>query len=265
MEKIDKLKFQKEHHSRNIGLLTASEHKIISDTTVLIAGCGVGSQVALSAVRIGFEKFIIIDGDKVELSNLNRQGYSWRDVDRYKVDALAHKMKAINPHVQVKKYPVFLDTHNSPKLIRKADIIVDAIDPVAAIEIVSLHKEARKLNKPIILPLDIGWGAGAYVFDKDSISYEKLLGIDPDIPITTLQSEEVTQKFIQAYLNVSPNYVKELIDKVLKKDIKHYPQPVTATSILSSLVVILLKKIALKQKVKKAPNLIYFDPEISSS
>lgn len=56
MNKPEKNYFHKEHHSRNIGLLSESDQDKIDQTSLLIAGCGVGSQVALSAARIGFEK-----------------------------------------------------------------------------------------------------------------------------------------------------------------------------------------------------------------
>ena len=60
MDIKDKNYFHGEHHSRNMGLLTEEEQQKIDDKTLLIAGCGVGSLIAISAARLGFEKFVLL-------------------------------------------------------------------------------------------------------------------------------------------------------------------------------------------------------------
>ena len=71
--------------------------------TVIILGVGgVGSWVAIELCQSGFESFILVDDDEVELSNLNRSLYSRLDVGRSKVDALADRMLTINPRVCVR-------------------------------------------------------------------------------------------------------------------------------------------------------------------
>lgn len=72
----------------------------LSETTVLILGVGgVGSWVATALCQSGIERFILVDDDVVEPSNLNRALYSKIDVGRSKVDALADRLRAINPKV----------------------------------------------------------------------------------------------------------------------------------------------------------------------
>ncbi len=262
MPQIDKDAFAKEHHSRNLGLLSEEEQQKISNTTLLIAGCGVGSQIALSAIRMGFENFIIVDGDKVELSNNNRQGYSWRDVNRYKVDALAHKMKAINPHAKIKKYPVFLDPYNVAKIARKADLIIDAIDPDASLAVIALHRIARKYHKHVVQPSDVGWGAMVQIFGPETLSYEEMIGLNPKTPIEKIDSADAFDKFINFFVKVLPPYVQKIAMDVAEGKRVHYPQPVSASYILSALAVVAAKRIAIGLPIKLAPDYAAFDPNL---
>ncbi len=75
----------------------------LSEKTVVMIGLGgVGSWVATQLCQSGFEKFILVDDDEVELSNLNRSLYSRLDVGKNKVEALAERMRTICPRVYVR-------------------------------------------------------------------------------------------------------------------------------------------------------------------
>jgi len=260
MDKLEKEKFDKEHHSRNLGLLSEEDQQKISDTTLLIAGCGVGSQIALSSTRIGFEKFILVDGDKIELSNNNRQGYSFRDVGKFKVDALARKIRTINPHAKVRKFPIFVDAKNADKLVKKCDIVIDSIDPIAAIAVLAMHRSAIRRKKSIVQPTDVGWGAMVQVFTPQSISYEKMIGLNPKTPIDKVNNDEAFDKFIQFFVKIMPPYVQQLAMEVAEGKRPHYPQPVSASYILSALTVIAAKRLAIGLPIKTAPDYVLFDP-----
>lgn len=260
MTKIDKAAFHIEHHSRNLGLLTEEEQQKIDDTTLLIAGCGVGSLITISAARLGFEKFVLIDGDKVELSNINRQGYSSHDVGKFKVNALAKRLRQINPHVQIKKYPVFVDLKNAARLVHKADIIIDSIDPDAAQAVIAMHRAAQKEHKTIIQPTDVGWGAMVQIFTPDSISYEKMIGLNPETPVEKISNEEAFGKFVQYFVKLMPDYVSKIAMEVAEGKRPHYPQPVSAAYILSAMTVMAAKRVANNEPIITAPDYISFDP-----
>lgn len=262
MNKLDKDQFDKEHHSRNLGLLTEEEQQKISDTTLLIAGCGVGSQIALSAARIGFEKFVLVDGDTIELSNNNRQGYSWRDVGKKKVDTLARKIRTINPHVKIRKFSIFIDAENADRLVKKCDIVIDSIDPSSAIAVLALHRSAIRRKKSIVQPTDVGWGAMVQIFTPDSISYEKMIGLNPKVPIDKVDNEEAFEKFIEFFVKIMPPYVQKLAMDVAEGKSDHYPQPVSASYILSALTVIAAKRVAIGLPIKVAPDYVLFDPNL---
>lgn len=260
MAELDKTAFHLEHHSRNLGLLTEEEQQKIDETTLLIAGCGVGSLIAISAARLGFEKFVLVDGDKVELSNINRQGYSSKDVGKFKVAALAHRIKQINPHAEIKKYPVFVDLKNAARLVHLADIIIDSIDPDAAQAVIAMHREAQKEHKTIIQPTDVGWGAMVQIFTPDSISYEKMIGLNPETPVEKISNEEAFGKFVQFFVKIMPDYVSKIAMEVAEGKRAHYPQPVSAAYILAAMTVMAAKRVANDEPVITAPDYVSFDP-----
>lgn len=260
MQKWEKDVFHLEHHSRNLGLLTEEEQKKIDEKVLLIAGCGVGSLIAISAVRLGFEKLLLVDGDYVELSNINRQGYSSRDVGKFKVDALSRRIKQINPHAKIRKYPVFVDPKNAKEFVHRADIVIDSIDPDAAQAVIAMHRAAIKERKTIIQPTDIGWGASVQTFTPESISYEEMIGLDPKIPIEKVNSEEAFQKFGEYFIKLMPDYVQKIVGEVMQGTRKHYPQPVSAAYILSAMTVMAAKRVACEEPIKVAPDIVIFDP-----
>ena len=64
-----------ERYCRNRIYVKESEQEAIKKYRILLGGAGIGSIIAECALRFGFENITIVDGDKVELSNLNRQNY----------------------------------------------------------------------------------------------------------------------------------------------------------------------------------------------
>ena len=73
---------------RNNIHIKEEDQQRIKDFPVLIGGCGIGSYIAECLLRMGFENLTIADGDVVELTNLNRQNYTSKDIGIKKVFAL---------------------------------------------------------------------------------------------------------------------------------------------------------------------------------
>jgi len=252
--------YRNELRSRNLGLLTEDDHKLINDTTLLIAGCGVGSLIAISAARLGFEKFILVDGDRVEASNINRQGYTTRDIGKYKVVALAQRILHINPHAEITKIHQFVDTKNAEKLVKDSDIIIDAIDPQAVLAEIAIHRYAQQYHKYVIQPYDAGWGGFIFIFDPKAHSYENCLGLDPEVPLGEINEEEAFGKVAQFLMSHMPDYVQKIGLEIMEGKRKNFPQPVTAVYIIASMAVIAAKKIALNLPVVVMPKFAKFDP-----
>ena len=103
--------------------------KKIQQVTVGIAGAGgLGSNCAVNLVRSGFQKFVIVDFDKIEYSNLNRQFYFYHQVGRSKVEALQENLLAINPNLQLEMIQVKIEEDNMEAIFEQCHIIVEAFD-----------------------------------------------------------------------------------------------------------------------------------------
>ncbi len=88
--------------SRNTGLLESS---VMNAKSALIVGCGsVGSFIALELARAGVGSFILVDSDTLEIHNICRHQLGFRDLGRYKVDAVADAIRNINPSAKITKF-----------------------------------------------------------------------------------------------------------------------------------------------------------------
>ena len=99
------------------------------NTTVAICGLGgLGSNIAVALARAGIGRLILIDFDKVDISNLHRQQYKVHQVGRYKAEALAENLKEIAPYIEIQTYRQKINVTNAETLLSEADIICEAFD-----------------------------------------------------------------------------------------------------------------------------------------
>jgi tRNA A37 threonylcarbamoyladenosine dehydratase len=117
---------------------------------------GVGSFVVEGLVRAGVGHFVLVDDDKICLTNLNRQIIATRNtIGKYKVDVAKERILEINPNATVEIYQEFyMPNSESNILTEDLDYVVDCIDTVTAkIELVI---NCKKLNIPIISAMGTG-------------------------------------------------------------------------------------------------------------
>ena len=99
---------QLERYSRNIALPeigVEGQEKLMAAKVLLVGVGGLGSASALYLTAAGVGTIGIVDADKVDLTNLQRQiVHSTSDLGKPKVDSATSTMKAINPDIQVKPY-----------------------------------------------------------------------------------------------------------------------------------------------------------------
>ena len=131
---------------RNIALLGEEAFLKLQEKTIFLAGLGgVGGTAFEALVRTGFKKFVIVDRDVVDISNLNRQLlYLDKDVGALKVEVAKKRAEDINPEVEI--VTLCSDVKKIEEI--KADFIVDCIDDVEAK--ISLIKYAFEHNIPFI-------------------------------------------------------------------------------------------------------------------
>ena len=100
-----------------------------SSVTVAICGLGgLGSNVAISLARAGIGKLILIDFDRVDITNLHRQQYKANQLGMNKTDALRDNLLEIAPYVTLETHTIRVTKANAVHLLQGADIICEAFD-----------------------------------------------------------------------------------------------------------------------------------------
>ena len=100
-----------------------------SEATVAVCGLGgLGSNIAIALARAGIGKLVLIDFDKVDITNLHRQQYKASQIGTNKTDALRDNLFEIAPYVAIETHSVRISENNAEVLLEKADIICEAFD-----------------------------------------------------------------------------------------------------------------------------------------
>jgi len=117
---------------------------------VIIAGSGgLGSAASTYLVAAGVGTIRIVDHDRVELSNLNRQVLHWdNDIGRNKADSAAEKLSQLNQGVKIEAMDEMINEANISRLVAGFDLIVDAMDNLPTRYL--LNKAAIENNIPFV-------------------------------------------------------------------------------------------------------------------
>ena len=104
-------------------------HKRFSSATIAVCGLGgLGSNIAIALSRAGIGKLLLIDFDRVDITNLHRQQYKANQIGCYKADALAENLLEIAPYTEVKTVTAKITEENFVDLLKDADIVCEAFD-----------------------------------------------------------------------------------------------------------------------------------------
>lgn len=122
-----------EHHEVRVSVPEpghdADLRRELRAATVAVLGCGgLGSNIAAMLVRSGVGALIIVDHDRVEADNLNRQLYFRDEIGELKTEALAHTLRRIDPFASIKVVTEWITADNVLELVSGADVIVEAVD-----------------------------------------------------------------------------------------------------------------------------------------
>jgi tRNA A37 threonylcarbamoyladenosine dehydratase len=143
--------------SRTQLLLGKDNMDILQNARVAIFGIGgVGGYVAEALARSGVGSFVLVDDDKVCLTNINRQIIATRKtVGQYKADVMAERILDINPQAQIEIRKCFYLPENAHEFdFSEYSYVVDAVDTVTAkIEIIL---RAKDCNVPVISCMGAG-------------------------------------------------------------------------------------------------------------
>lgn len=127
---------QVERYSRHIILEQvggAGQEKLLSSKVLIIGAGGLGAPAGLYLAAAGIGTIGIVDADKVDLTNLQRQIiHHTADVGKEKVKSAENKIRAINPDIRVKTYHERLRAANIREIIREFDFVIDGTDNFSA-------------------------------------------------------------------------------------------------------------------------------------
>ena len=100
-----------------------------SSATVAICGLGgLGSNIAIALARAGIGKLILIDFDRVDITNLHRQQYKASQIGMHKIDALADNLREIAPYIELEMHTARITEENVVTFLKDADIVCEAFD-----------------------------------------------------------------------------------------------------------------------------------------
>jgi sulfur carrier protein ThiS adenylyltransferase len=161
---------------------------ILKDKTVGIAGAGgLGSNCAISLVRVGLGNIILADFDVVSETNLNRQYYFRDQIGMKKVMSLRDNLLRINPDLNIDVFDEMLTPGNIPMLFHNCDIIVEAFDMADQKEMLIETVLTHFPEKPLVVGLGMaGWGMNDTIkvrqIDNMYICGDEVSEIGPELP-----------------------------------------------------------------------------------
>jgi sulfur-carrier protein adenylyltransferase/sulfurtransferase len=157
---------QRERYSRHLLIpeIGVEGQQQLLDAKVLLLGAGgLGSPTALYLAAAGVGTLGIVDDDEVDLSNLQRQViHTTERVGVPKVDSAEESIRALNPDVQVVKYPVRIDASNIMEIIDGYDVIVDGVDNFPTRYL--LNDATVRLKIPVVSASILGFDGQLSVF-----------------------------------------------------------------------------------------------------
>ncbi|HEU5300077.1 MAG TPA: molybdopterin-synthase adenylyltransferase MoeB [bacterium] len=157
---------QMERYSRQIileELGVAGQRKLLESKVLVIGAGGLGSPVSLYLAAAGVGTLGIVDGDRVDLTNLQRQVLHYtHDVGRPKTQSARRTLEDINPDVKVLTYQTVLASDNALDIIRDYDVVINGSDNFPTRYLV--NDATVFLGKPLIDASILKWEGQATVF-----------------------------------------------------------------------------------------------------
>lgn len=221
----------KKRHDRNRLYINTEEQDLIKETSILLAGAGIGSVIAECLLRLGFETLTIIDGDVVELSNLNRQNYTENDISKSKVQAIKERLLSINSEAKITIHNCFLTPENVDQYIEGHKIAINALDFTSEVPLL-FDSLCQKKNIPVLHPYNLGWGALVLVIPENQ-----------DLRILEKPNERFNEvnvvDYVSNYMRYSGSpqeWLEEIIEKYKNENKKLPPPQLSIASWLAAAV-----------------------------
>lgn len=144
-------------YARNHGCLTEGDQQALGKARAAIVGCGgLGGYIAEELARLGIGSLVLIDGDSIEVSNLNRQILAHeKNLGQYKVEAAQARIALVNSQTQVDVIAQYFTAETGTHFLNEVDLVFDGLDSGAAR--LSLESVCHDLGKPLVFASIGGW------------------------------------------------------------------------------------------------------------
>jgi molybdopterin/thiamine biosynthesis adenylyltransferase len=127
LTQLEKERYHKHLQLPEVG--EAGQLRLKAGSALIIGTGGLGSPVALYLAAAGVGRIGLLDGDKVELSNLQRQVlHSVKTIGELKVDSASGILRSLNPEILIEEHPYRFSVENAYALIAGYDVVVDCTD-----------------------------------------------------------------------------------------------------------------------------------------
>lgn len=173
---------QKLRYARNMILPEigeAGQKKLLSSKVLVIGAGGLGSPVALYLAAAGVGNIGIVDEDKIEISNLQRQIlYDTYFINRPKVEIAKEKLEELNEDIKLTTYDLRLTTDNAASIIKEYDIIADCTDNFDSRFLI--NDTCMEQGKVLVSAAIAGFEGQLYTFKKDVCNYRDIYEKPPE-------------------------------------------------------------------------------------
>lgn len=239
-------------YSRNRIYISPEQQEKIRNTRILLGGAELGSEIAECALRLGFEKITIIDGDRVELSNLNRQNYTREDIGKYKAEALALRLLSINPETDIKFYNEFITSENINILIKDCDIAINTLD-FKDNAFMNFDAKCRQLGIYTLHPYNFGWGGMVMIMSPNGLTLLDIMDEE-----CSENYELAILRYIKTYSSFWNVYENKWLQDTIKAHSKEeselsIPRLSVGAWIAAALTVNAMVELVLEHQVKLCP------------
>jgi molybdopterin/thiamine biosynthesis adenylyltransferase len=163
-----------EAFARHRGLISPEEQDRLRCARVAIVGMGgVGGVHLVTLARLGVGAFHVVDPDRFELANFNRQfGATTRGLGRGKAEVMAEEARAINPELDVRVFAEALTPANVAAVLDGVDVLIDGIDFFALDARRLAFREARRRGIWAVTAGPIGFSAAWLAFSPTGMSFD---------------------------------------------------------------------------------------------
>ena len=163
-----------ERYVRSLGALTEDELAQLRTKRVCVLGCGgLGGYAVELLARLGVGALTVVDGDFFVPSNLNRQLLAVeQNLGAGKAQIAAERVHSINPGVRVTVVPRYLTEENVGEVLCGHDLVVDALDSIAARRIAAMGCD--RLGMPLVHGAISGWSAQVAVILPGTGALDKI-------------------------------------------------------------------------------------------